>query len=513
MFVLNDEENLYIAFDVVNDTTNDISRQDVAQLGFDGDRDNLIAPYGTDPFYLNGTCVDLWAQHRGNSTESKAGRLNMNEAGTNCILWYYPADPTGPQVLSTGFSNHRIYEYSIPLAIALNVSAGDTIGFNVLVNDGLGTAETNDFITQGLWPSTWNGLCDFTADGDLTLATAPVTNFAALNATIHNIGGTDASGVVVQFFDGDSTASGIQIGNDQTIASISAGGTESAEVSWDITEEVGSHDIYVRIDPYNAITESNENNNHAYRQIAVTGVTCSDPNVTMDDAQTSVTDDPVGEGYDISNAPTNADLTNAKGFNITATGPDGSYLFDITFPSPVIESFVLYKLPVWTEIPYTVIGPYTIQVQLDIIGGVLDPAFILASVAIFDTGPGSYPSIFGTHNGTIIPNQTITVHKLYTYPCAGTGGHTEYINIYGNGVSRSASWTGYSGDWHNITFSETFTLEEGETYNYTLITGSYPQIIHNQTHTTLDGSFINCTSFTDANRRTYTDWIPTIRLE
>ena len=31
----------------------------------------------------------------------------------------------------------------------------------------------------------------------------------------------------------------------------------------------------------------------------------------------------------------------------------------------------------------------------------------------FDTGPGTYPSIFGTHNGTITPNQTITVNTLY----------------------------------------------------------------------------------------------------
>jgi len=32
--------------------------------------------------------------------------------------------------------------------------------------------------------------------------------------------------------------------------------------------------------------------------------------------------------------------------------------------------------------------------------------------AIFDTGAPAnlYPSIMGTHNGTIIPNQTITVH-------------------------------------------------------------------------------------------------------
>jgi len=78
MLVMNDEENLYIAFDVVTDTTNDLNKQDVAQLGFDGDHDNIIAPFNTDPFYSNGTCVDLWAKLRGNSTESTAGWLNMD---------------------------------------------------------------------------------------------------------------------------------------------------------------------------------------------------------------------------------------------------------------------------------------------------------------------------------------------------------------------------------------------------------------------------------------------------
>jgi hypothetical protein len=37
--------------------------------------------------------------------------------------------------------------------------------------------------------------------------------------------------------------------------------------------------------------------------------------------------------------------------------------------------------------------------------------------SIFDTGPGTYPSIMGTHEGTITPSRTITVSRLYTYPC------------------------------------------------------------------------------------------------
>ena len=137
-------------------------------------------------------------------------------------------------------------------------------------------------------------------------------------------------------------------------------------------------------------------------------------------------------------------------------------------------------------------------------------------VGYFDTGAPSnpYPSIAGTHTGDIIPSQDITVHKIYTYPCAGTGGHTEYVRIYNeSGTIAEAYWSGYRHDWHNITFDEPFTLFAKRAYHYEIITGSYPQIIHKPEHTTLDGSYINCTSFVDANGKTYTDWIPAIRIE
>jgi hypothetical protein len=49
--------------------------------------------------------------------------------------------------------------------------------------------------------------------------------------------------------------------------------------------------------------------------------------------------------------------------------------------------------------------------------------------AVVDTGNGSYPSISGTHTGTIKPTDDITVQKMYTYPYPGTGGHSEYVRI------------------------------------------------------------------------------------
>ena len=131
----------------------------------------------------------------------------------------------------------------------------------------------------------------------------------------------------------------------------------------------------------------------------------------------------------------------------------------------------------------------------------------------FDTrqSDNPYPSIPGTHTGTITPSQDLTVQKLYTYPCAGTGGHTEYVRIYGNGKDESASKTGYKEDEWAITFDSSFLLEAGKTYNYVIETGSYPQIHHTAALQTYNG-WLNCTKFTDANGKEYDDWIPAIQL-
>jgi hypothetical protein len=133
---------------------------------------------------------------------------------------------------------------------------------------------------------------------------------------------------------------------------------------------------------------------------------------------------------------------------------------------------------------------------------------------VFDTCAGGYPSIAGTHNGTITPNKTINVSEMYTYPCTGTGGHSEYVALYhSNGTKLvEGHWNGYTEDWHNITFSASFTLEAGKTYNYTIRTGSYPQIIH-ATSKEVTGGTITCTEFVDVNGKVSEDWIPAIRLE
>jgi len=62
----------------------------------------------------------------------------------------------------------------------------------------------------------------------------------------------------------------------------------------------------------------------------------------------------------------------------------------------------------------------------------------------FETSEGTYPSIFGTHKGTITPNKDILVNRIYTYPCPGTGGHTEFAKIWNEteGTCAVANWSG-----------------------------------------------------------------------
>ena len=220
-----------------------------------------------------------------------------------------------------------------------------------------------------------------------------------------------------------------------------------------------------------------------------------------------------GHTYDESGTPlvgTNITFTNQRtGEKIyfdSAAG--GEYAQDcLNFPSGYENGDIIQYYCVYNGLTNITTAPIDTEAG----GGTSLDIYLYPSR--FDTGKGTYPSIFGMHNGTIKLNHTINVSKLYTYPCSGTGGHTEYARIWNKtweGVE--AYWAGYRSDWHNISFNNSFTLVENRTYNYTICTGSYPQIIHKKEFNATGGK-ITCSEFIDANGKIYNNWIPAIMLE
>ena len=168
------------------------------------------------------------------------------------------------------------------------------------------------YITRG-WLLTY---CAGAELPELTLSTDDITfsnptptvgENITINATIHNIGNANATNVTVQFFD-----DGTQIGSNQTISSISAGGAGTTQVNW--TATYGSHNISVVVDPYNVIAENNEANNIAYKLITIGDFSAWQYNRTIyikENSGNDLTDYQVLINLSGNNFPTEANETGA----------------------------------------------------------------------------------------------------------------------------------------------------------------------------------------------------------
>jgi hypothetical protein len=78
----------------------------------------------------------------------------------------------------------------------------------------------------------------------------------AFSVTIANAGTGEASGIRVRF-----VVDGVTLGTDRTIATFGAGASVAVtSEAWSAKHRMGLHTVEVRVDPDNAIAESNETN-------------------------------------------------------------------------------------------------------------------------------------------------------------------------------------------------------------------------------------------------------------
>ncbi|MFC1971289.1 hypothetical protein ACFLV0_05135 [Chloroflexota bacterium] len=207
-------------------------------------------------------------------------------------------------------------------------------------------------------------------------------------------GGGTANFTIV--LDSEPTASvSIGMSSDNTDEGIVSPATVTfTTANWDTPQEVtvtGIDDDIVDGDiAYTIVTNQATSGDSNYSimdptDISVTnndlGVFCLDPEVTITNQGT--TDDPASDPdtYNPTNMPPDVIWEDAKAFYLEATGPDDIHEFFITFSdegAPLEVGFTLFKLPDWTEIDYTIVGPRTIRVVLEITDGVVDPPFVLA---------------------------------------------------------------------------------------------------------------------------------------
>jgi subtilase family serine protease len=104
-----------------------------------------------------------------------------------------------------------------------------------------------------------------------------------LYATVTNDGNAAADHVVVQFVDVTNSSSPAPIGQPQTIASIPAGGSGVAQITYDTTTSAGlttnDRRIQVVVDPNNFIAEGRESDNSGQKTITLAAE--SAPNLSV----------------------------------------------------------------------------------------------------------------------------------------------------------------------------------------------------------------------------------------
>ena len=107
------------------------------------------------------------------------------------------------------------------------------------------------------------------ADIVLSNPTPTDGDVVTVSTTVRNRGVAPSDASVVQVFDGDPDLGGVQLGVDQPLAGLDPGGEDTVEVEWNTYGLAGNHEIFVVVDPTDAIEEPDELNNVGIRTVHV----------------------------------------------------------------------------------------------------------------------------------------------------------------------------------------------------------------------------------------------------
>lgn len=128
--------------------------------------------------------------------------------------------------------------------------------------------------------------------GDITFSNPNprIGDIITITATIYNEGPANADSVMIQFYDGDPSSTGILIG-ETTIPSITAFGSYQTSMNWTVPT-ASLRKVFVRIDPLNSIDELDETDNTTFRNLTSSTL----PDLTLGSADITFSPDPARIG-------------------------------------------------------------------------------------------------------------------------------------------------------------------------------------------------------------------------
>ena len=154
------------------------------------------------------------------------------------------------------------------------------------------TSESNNQAYKAIVVTNDSGADLSVTAGDIHIAPAQPNagDTAVVSATIRNVGITDATNVYVEISLGDPRVGGTLIFGTYTIPSIPIGEAATVQATFNTAGYAGTYDIYVSVDPFNAIVEKDKSNNMAAAAIAIKSSTAPDLIVTAIDTTDMTTD-------------------------------------------------------------------------------------------------------------------------------------------------------------------------------------------------------------------------------